>query len=354
MRSQFRFLPLVGLAILALLFAMWAGLIRMGWNLPAFPTLPMAHGPLMVSGFLGVLIPLERAVAIRQKWMFAVPVAAGLGWITLFFAPFPGAVLLTLGSLGTLAILGFMVRREPHAHTLIMALGALAWLVGNLLWMLGLPIFQIVLWWVTYLVLTIGGERLELSRVLRPSKRQIQIFGLIAALLPAGAPLATFELNYGSRMAGVGLIGLGLWFLRNDLASRNIRHSNPLTRYIALCLFGGFIWLVISGGLFLYFGGLYAGPHYDAALHSVFVGFVIAMIFGHAPIIFPAILGTQIKFYPASYGYLVLLHLSLVLRILGDLTNQLSVRQWGGLLNEVAILAFLGVTIYSIIKRDKL
>lgn len=78
-----RYLPLVALAILALLFALWAGLLRLGWSLPELSNLASIHGPLMVSGFLGTLIALERAVAIRQKWMFGVPAVIGLGWISL-------------------------------------------------------------------------------------------------------------------------------------------------------------------------------------------------------------------------------------------------------------------------------
>src|SRR5512138_3735212 len=193
MKLQTRFVPFLVPAILALLLAMWAGLIRIGWALPAFPTLTVAHGPLMVSGFLGVLIPLERAVAIRQKWMFAVPIVAGLGWIVLLIIPFIGGILLTLASFGTLLMLGVMLRREPHVHTLTMFVGVLAWLIGNFLWLLGHPIFQIVYFWIAFLVLTIGGERLELSRVLRPSPSQLRLFGLIAALLPAGALLALFD-----------------------------------------------------------------------------------------------------------------------------------------------------------------
>jgi hypothetical protein len=145
---------------------------------------------------------------------------------------------------------------------------------------------------------------------------------------------------------------LSIWFLRNDLATRNIHHLNPLTRYIALCLFAGFLWLGLSGMLMLYFGALYAGPYYDAALHSVFVGFVISMIFGHAPIIFPAILGAPVSYRPAFYIQLILLHLSLLVRIFGDLINQADIRRWGGLLNETAILLFLGMTIYSIRKTS--
>jgi hypothetical protein len=103
----------------------------------------------------------------------------------------------------------------------------------------------------------------------------------------------------------------------------------------------------------LYFGALYAGPYYDAVLHAVFVGFVISMIFGHAPIIFPAILGAPIRYRPAFYVHLLLLQLSLLVRLLGDLTGQLDVRRWGGLLNALAILLFVGMTVYSILRSGK-
>lgn len=348
MKIQTRFIPFVALAILALFFALWAGLVRIGWGLPSFQNLSVAHGPLMVSGFLGVLIPLERAVAVGQKWMFAVPAAAGLGWIALLVAPFLGGILLTVASTGTLLILGVMVRREPHLHTVTMFLGTLAWVAGNLLWMLGFPIFRIVYLWITFLVLTIGGERLELSRVLRPAPVQLHIFGGGIAALLAGAMLSLFDLNWGARLSGLSLLALSLWFLKNDLASRNIRHANPLTRYIASCLSAGFLWLAVGGMLLLYFGALYAGPYYDAALHVIFVGFVISMIFGHAPIIFPAILGVPITYYGGFYAQLILLHFSLVIRLFGDLTGQIDIRRWGGFLNEVAILLFLAMTVYSI------
>ena len=353
MKIQIRFLPFIALAIFALLFGLWAGLERIGWQLPSFPNLSVAHGPLMVSGFLGVLIPLERAVAIRQRWMFVVPALAGLGWIALLFLPFVGAILLTLASLGTLMILGLMMRREPALHTSMMFLGGLAWVAGNGLWLFGFPIFKIVYLWMTFLILTIGGERLELSRVLRPTPLQIRIFCAIAAVLLVGTLLCLYDLNSGARLSGLSMLFLSLWFLRNDIATRNVFHTNPLTRYIAFCLFAGFLWLGLGGLMLTYLGALFAGPYYDAALHAVFVGFVISMIFGHAPIIFPAILGLPIRYYSAFYVQPVLLHLSLAIRLLGDLTQQPDVRRWGGFLNEVAILFFLGITIYSIVNGRK-
>lgn len=351
MNAQTRYLPLTAAAILALLFALWAGLLRLGWALPALPGLALAHGPLMISGFLGVLIPLERAVAIRQKWMFAVPLAATVGWVSLLFAAHISSALLTLASLGALAILGVMVSREPQLHTFTMALGTLAWVIGNFLWMLGAPIFQIVSWWMVFLVLTIGGERIELNRVQQLPSAQLRAFsGMVVALL-TGALLSIFDLNWGTRLLGLSNLALSFWFLKNDLARRNLRHPLALTRYIALCLFSGFIWLGVGGALQLYYGALYAGPLYDAALHAVFVGFVISMIFGHAPIIFPAILGKPIVFLRAFYIHLILLHTSLFVRVIGGLLGNQALRRWGGLFNEVAILLFLGATVYSILRR---
>lgn len=346
-------LPFLLLAILALLAALWAGLMRLGWQLPALtPSLALAHGPLMISGFLGTLITLERAVAIKQKWMYLPPLLAGLGWlVAVLIRTLPlGPILLTLASLGGVAILIEMTRREFALHTMTMLLGMLAWLIGNLFWLLGWQIFQVVFFWQGFLVLTIAGERLELSRVLRPSRQQQIMFGTIIFIYLTGIITTIFDVQIGTRLNGAALILIALWSLRNDIAWRNIEHKLPLTRYIAWCLVLGFVWLGIGGGLNLIFGAQVAGPRYDAALHVVFIGFVISMIFGHAPIIFPAILGVPINFQPAFYIQLILLHVSLALRVIADYANWHTVRMWSGLLNEVAILLFIVMTVMSIRK----
>ncbi|MCE9646423.1 MAG: hypothetical protein K8S20_10540 [Chloroflexi bacterium] len=346
-------LPFLLLAILALLAALWAGLMRLGWQLPALtPSLALAHGPLMISGFLGTLITLERAVAIKQKWMYLPPLLAGLGWlVTVLIRTMPlGPFLLTLASLGGVAILIEMTRREFALHTVTMLLGMLAWFIGNLLWLLGWQIFQVVFFWQAFLILTIVGERLELSRVLRPSRNQQNLFGMIILVFLAGILVSIFNSQIGTRLNGAAFLFLALWSVRNDLAWRNLKHKLPLTRYIAWCLALGLTWLGIGGGLNLIFGAQAAGPRYDAALHVVFIGFVISMIFGHAPIIFPAILGVPINFQPAFYIQLILLHLSLAVRVIADYANWHTIRMWGGLLNEVAILLFIVMTVLSIRK----
>jgi len=337
------FLPFLALAMLALLLALWAGLLRLGWTLPSIKGLAMAHGPLMVCGFLGALIALERAVALNQKWMFAAPLLAGLGWLATLIAPTLslGPLLFAASSLVAVGILLVITRREPALHTLTMLVGMILWLVGNDMWLAGKSLSHIVYFWQGFLILTIAGERLELNRVLRPSRRQQNLFGALAGLLLAGVIVSAFNVQLGARLSGAGMVGLALWSYWNDIAWRNLKHKLALTRYIAWCLALGFVWLGVGGALSLAFGAQAAGPIYDALLHSIFVGFVISMIFGHAPIIFPAVLGIRIPFRGSFYLHLLLLHCSVALRLEGDAVGYDPPRAWGGLFNALAVLLFV-------------
>lgn len=352
-KKEWLVFPLLILSVIALLSGMWAGLLRLGWILPGGSgPLPVSHGPLMVSGFLGTLIALERVVALRQRWMFIGPLFSGMGWLASLLVPSQplGPVLITLGSLILLVIFTVIIRREPRIFTFTMGVGALSWLVGNLLWLSGKPVFTIVLWWAAFLVFTIAGERLELSRVLRPKQWHYLLFSAAALVFLAGVILSTWMLDTGTRLAGLGMILTAAWLIRFDIARRNLRHKLPLTRYIAACLFAGYIWLGISGGIALLAGGQIGGGLYDALLHAVFVGFVISMIFGHAPIIIPAVTGALVKFSPRFYAHLLLLHISLVLRIAGDLLGQPAWRKWGGLFNEIAIILFLISIVWMVVQ----
>lgn len=344
-----RALPLMMLALIALLAALWAGLVRLGWALPPLrPTLAGAHGPLMISGFLGTVIALERAVALGWRWTYAVPLATGVGGLILVVglaAPL-GSVLVTLGSLGLVALFVVIFRRDPAAHTATMSLGALAWLLGNLLWLAGLPVHEVVLLWTSFLVLTIAGERLELSRLLRLSSPARLAFLGASGLLLVGALLAPALLEVGARLAGAGAVILAGWLLLHDVATRTIRRHG-LARFIATSLLLGYFWLGVGGVLYLVYGGLVAGVRYDAALHAILVGFVVSMLMAHAPIVVPSVLGRDLPFRPAFYAHLSLLHLSLALRVIGDLSGWLAGRQWGGLLNVVAILLFLASTVLA-------
>lgn len=345
-RLQF---PLIASSILAMLAALWAGLVRLGWGWPAMqPTLPLAHGPLMISGFLGTLIAVERVVALGQPWMYSSPTFTGLGGLLLILG-IPGIIpplLITLGSLGLGIIMAIIVHRQPAAYTTMMAISALAWLVGNIFWLLGSPIYRLVFWWAGFLILTIAGERLELNRIVQLSRGSKIAFLGAASLLVIGLMFMPWLLNFGMRLVSLGMSAIAIWLLRYDLARRTV-YKSGLPRYTAICLLAGYFWLAIAGCLGIAFGGLVAGLRYDAVLHAIFLGFVLSMIFGHAPIIFPAVLNLQIDFHRTLYVPLIFLHLSLALRAIGDLVGFQEVRLWGGLFNGIALLLFLTNIIFN-------
>jgi hypothetical protein len=345
----------MALGLLSLLAALWAGLVRLAWGWPPLqPALPAVHGPLMIAGFLGTVIGVERAVALTagetsRRWTYLAPLLTGSGGLALILGlPQPvGPLLIVLGSVGLVLVFGLILKLETAIYTVTMAVGAGLWLVGNLVWLLGGPVYTAVPWWSGFLILTIAGERLELGRVLRLTRAVQGHFIITVLLFLFGVVVSVVAYDAGMRLLGGGLLALAAWLLRYDVARYTIRKAG-LTRFIAVCLLTGYGWLAIAGGLALYYGGVSAGFQYDAILHAIFVGFVMSMIFGHAPIIFPAVLGKVIPFRPRFYSHLVLLHLSLLLRVIGDLTFWLPGRQWGGLLNVVAILLFIANTALAI------
>jgi hypothetical protein len=90
-------------------------------------------------------------------------------------------------------------------------------------------------------------------------------------------------------------------------------------------------------------------------LHSLLLGFVIGIVFGHAPIILPGILSLTIAYHPILYLPWVMLQVSLFIRLSGDLLGSFSLRQLGGLLNALVILAYLvcmGITRLAERKRS--
>ena len=194
--------PLLLTALLALLVAAWAGLLRIGWLLPATGGLAAAHGPLMVSGFLGTLIGLERAVALAalgRRWVYIAPILSALGVVTSLLGLPIGPTLLTAGSLALIAVFGEIIRRQPASFTYTMGFGTVLWAAGNVLWLAGWPIFQVVWWWGGYLVLTIAGERLEMARLTRFPRWAMGAFFALIGVYVVGLLVLTFSPRRRSR-----------------------------------------------------------------------------------------------------------------------------------------------------------
>jgi hypothetical protein len=345
--------PWVVLAMACLVAGIWGGLLRLGVQLPTpehgaqWITL---HGPLMVCGFLGTVIGLERAVGLRSWWTYIPPILTGAGSIAMVAgvtAPHP-IWLVTAGSAVFAGVAWRVVALQRALFTVVMAVGAVCWVVGNGLWTQGWTFNRIVPWWMAFLGLTIVGERLDLNRFTRPSPWSRPFLYAALALFLGGVGLSAWEQLWGERLAGAGLLALAAWLGWFDLARRTLRHPG-LPRFMAVCLLSGYVWMALSGLLMMRHSPLENGPWpYDAVLHTFFVGFVFSMIFGHAPVIFPAILNFTAAYRPVLYVHVAMLHAALALRVAGDLLEIFWARHWGALFNGLAVAVFLLNTAASV------
>lgn len=347
--------PIMIAAVVILLAALWSGLVHLGLDLPTGgSSLNEGHGPMMVLGFLGALISLERAVALGASWAYAGPVAAGAGGLAVITGVGDGipAMLVTLGGLVLIAVFVAVHRIQASLHNAVLASGAVCWVVAGCLWLADWDVYRFLPWLVGFLVLTITGERLELSRLVGAGRVARRLFVGAASLFGVGLVISCFAELVGVRVAGVGLVALAAWLVRFDIARRTVR-TRGLTRFMAAALLAGYGWLATGGVLWVIFGHM-AKPDgnpgaYDAMLHAIFLGFVISMIFAHAPVIVPAVLGRPLPYHRGFYVPLALLHASLALRlIVGDAFGNRASWQWGGILNEVALLLYMAMAVHGL------
>lgn len=337
--------PLLAAAMVALLAGLWAGLLRLGFDLPPLrPSLAASHGPLLVLGFLGTQIGLERAVALprRPPWPYLAPAGAAAGslWLLAGLPEAVGEALLLFGGAVLVAVFVAVHRIDPTWHNAVMGLGALGWPAAALAWLAGLGVPRTVPLLAAFLVLTIVGERLELSRMRQPPPRARLALLAAVALFAAGVAASLPWPGAGVRLAGAGMLAQAAWLARYDVARRTVRISG-VTRYMAVALIAGYAWLALAGGLWVWNGELAgAGFAYDAMVHALFLGFVFSMVFAHAPVIVPAVLGVALPYHRALYAPLALLHAGLLLRMAADLLGEVSIWRWAGALDEAAIVGF--------------
>ncbi|MBI4665961.1 MAG: hypothetical protein HY751_06085 [Nitrospinae bacterium] len=348
---SFRRLPILAVGMFTLVAGILGGLLRLGLPIPAQGAYQLAeyHGPLMVCGFLGVVIGLERAVAFGKIPGYLPPVITGLGGLSILFniSITGGQLLILFGSLGLVAVYGAILRIQSSMATGVMGIGAALWAAGNLLWLDGHPLSIAALFWAGFLILTIAGERLELSRMRLPEGFVNVLFVAATSVLLLGLLVSVFTPAAGVKIAGAGMIGTALWLMRFDIA-RNTVKMTGLTRFVAVCVLTGYFWLALGGALALAAPEWPAGFLYDAVLHCVFLGFVFGMIFGHAPIIFPAILNVAVPYSPVFYFHLALMQASLAARIAGDMLESPGWLTLGGAANAAAVGLFLINTIMAV------
>jgi hypothetical protein len=331
----------LALAATSLVSGICGGLARLGVVLSATPGVwlgeaALSHAALMICGFLGTVIGIERAVAVKSPAAFLAPLASGLGGLCLLLGRSgPGAWLLVVASVVFTAVNVVVIRRQAAAHIWLLLVAALAWLAGNLLFASGFDGAAVLPWWFAFLVMTIAAERLEMSRLMRGNPVAPWLLFTIFALMLLGAAWCAVSAVEGGVLYGISLALLACWLVAFDIARRTVV-AQGLSRYMAVCLLTGYGWLFVSGVAWCATAlGL---PWRDAALHSLGLGFIFSMIMGHAPVILPAVARVKVQFGGWFYLPLAALHLSLALRLA---TTDIGQRVTGAMLNAGSIVLFV-------------
>lgn len=338
------------LAVISLLTGIWTGLTRLGWDvLPLKAT--AHHGAIMVGGFLGTLISLEKAIPLQRKIFLLIPVISASS-LLFFILGYPtySFVVLIIASIGLCTIYSAYLYRQYDLTLLLMFMGSFFWLVGNIVLMtkhfypLAFP------WWMAFLLFTIVGERLELSKFLPVTNTNKNMLLTFLGIFILGALLPFHGL--GTYFFGVGLIFVSTWLMRFDVVRITIKKKG-LTRFTAIALLTGYMALLLDGFFLLSFPNTPFA--YDAVLHTFFIGFIFSMIFAHGPIIFPGVLGSSIKpFHPLLYLPLVLLIISVLVRVAADAELlPFSYRLTSGWISMASIVLYLATMLTLILRGTR-
>lgn len=335
------FIPVVALCLTT---GLCGGLLRAGVALPSvisgawLTSAVMHHAFLMICAFMGTVIGLERAVAVKTPWAYLAPAASAASGLFILAAQVGLASgLAIMAALAFVAVNMLVVSRQAVSHTYLLLLGALAWLAGNVGFAVAPSAHSTVPWWFAFLILTIAAERLEMTRLMRRHRASAPALYAVLAALLIGCALFLASPTWGGIVYGGAMIGLATWLFCFDIARRTV-FADGLSRYMAVCLLVGYFWLAVAG--ISWCATSLGLPLMDAALHALALGFVFSMMLGHAPVILPAIARVKVHYSWAFYLPLALLHLSLLTRLLLRNTS-FSALPSSALGNAVAILLFV-------------
>jgi len=344
----------LGLGAACLFVGMAGGLLRAGVTIGLSPGAAVAamgsHATLMIVGFLGTVIAVERAVAVRVAAAWLPPIASALGALALLAGfDVAGHALLVASAIGLAAVQVLIARRQPTVPLFVTGLAAAAWCVGNLLDAMAADPALVHAWWFTFLVLTVAAERLELTRLHQRGGASLATFHAIVMLVLVSAALLSVAPDAGSFGYGIALLALAAWLARHDVAPRTLRMPG-LGRYTAFALMAGYAWLAVAGVAWC---ALAVGaPVRDVALHALGIGFVLGMVLAHGPMIVPAILRVKIAFGPLLYVPLVALHATLAVRLAAPWVDA-AWRAFGAAGNAAALVLFMAAMVVGATHRRR-
>jgi hypothetical protein len=328
-----------------------AGLIRLEvWAPVASDRAGDVHGLVMVLGFLGTLISLERAQSLGRSWGHLAPALYGAGALALL-SPAPvllGQLLQIEAGVLFVAVYLALWRRAPRPLVAVQVLSAVLALGGAVVATL-VDVAVALPWLAGFVVLTIAAERAELAQLSMGPTADAQLLGLAAALTLAILAALTLPV-LGARAVGVALLVVAAWLLARDVVRRQLRLSGQ-RRYLAAALLAGYLNLALAGAVLSWSGLSTDRGSYDVVVHGVFLGFALSMVMAHAPVILPAVLGRDLPYRPVLWLPLGLLHAGLALRFAGALGGWDAGWRAGGVVTVLALLVFVVTAVTLVVRR---
>lgn len=330
---------LIPLVIFGMIAGITGGWIRLGYTEFQIPEAAANHGVCMLGGFLGTLISLERAMVMKQRIWLLFPLICGTS-VPLMLAgwTFPGKLTIFIASMGLSAIMYLQTLKHPAMHQYIMSLGAVFWMVGNFALIQSGLVAVATPWWIGFILFTIIGERLELSKFLpTPKWAKNSLYGLLALfLIGIWIPFH----HHGNWLMGASAIFISFWLLHFDMAKIASKKAYQF-KYIGIGLRVGYVWLTMNGIVLLFFEKHVL--YYDLYLHTFFLGFTCSMIWAHAPIILPMVLNIKESPYqPVIWPIWGFFQLTLLGRIICSIFGFHEMRKVFGVLNGWSIILIFG------------
>lgn len=342
-------LMLVALGGCCLLAGLNAALVRLDvWAPVVSDRAADVHGLVMVYGFLGTLISLERAQSLGRSWGYLTPALYAVGALALL-TPAPtllGHLLLVEAGVLFVAVYVALWRRAPRPLVAVQVLSSVLALGGAVV-AIGGGVASALPWLIGFLVLTIAAERADLAQLSIGASADRWLLALASGLVLS--IIAGHFQPAAVRLVGVMLIATAGWLLANDVVRRQLRSAGQ-RRYVAVALLAGYLNLFLAGAVLAWFG-VASDRGYDVVVHGVFLGFGVSMVMAHAPIILPAVLGRDLPYHRALWVPLGLLHAGLVVRFAGALGGWDAAWRVGGVVTVLAMVTFALTAVTLVVRR---
>ena len=326
-------LKLVGLVVpVFLILGLFTGLSRFGMiNFP----LSFHHGVLMLNGFAGGVITVERMLTHGKDHWFLIGLILLICGLTLYLLGYDFGLLMVAANIAILFLKETLVLSEKRSlNGIYQLVGLLSWFIGNLKFYQNGFYPEAVPFWIVFILMMIVGTRLS-------KMEKEDLMSLVFSLTTFFSFWLGFH-GYGQAIYGIGLIAVSI-----RLCYLEIRNGSKYLVGLVVAYF----WLLQTGISSLFSDHILFS--YDLVLHAFFVGFFFSMIFINAPDALLEKLGlNRLNTYPNFW--VLFLSLGLVARlIVGDLFHVQEARNMGGILNLLTILLYAASLLFQTIRNRK-